>query len=142
MSPVEFAMPSRMHSVTGLSALSRLLLWSGVAAIVLLSLAPGSERPHTGFSGKFEHFVAYAVVGGLAVLAYGGQRGRILFVWCAMTAASALLELGQMYVPGRNAGVLDLLASSSGALAGLLFALLVCLALRPALRRSPSRARV
>jgi hypothetical protein len=48
------------------SALTRvapLAGFAGIAAITILSLVPGSERPHTGLPGHAEHFAAYACTG-------------------------------------------------------------------------------
>ena len=37
--------------------------WSGYLAIVIVSLVPGSLRPHIhGFPGQLEHFLAYGAV--------------------------------------------------------------------------------
>ena len=39
--------------------LSRAIGLACVAAIIVLSLLPGDERPHTGASGQIEHAIAY-----------------------------------------------------------------------------------
>ena len=39
--------------------------WTGFVAIMVLSLVPGSLRPHTGFPGQMEHALAYGLIGAL-----------------------------------------------------------------------------
>lgn len=90
-----------------------IVLW---LVIVVLSLVPGDERPHTGFSGNMEHFVAYAGTAGITAL--GFRRLPPLWIALPFCIASALFELAQFYIPGRSPGLDNWLASSLGALAG------------------------
>jgi hypothetical protein len=53
---------------------ARIVGWAGIAAMTVLSLVPGSERPHTNLPGMAEHFVAYACTGFALSLAYRGLR--------------------------------------------------------------------
>lgn len=110
-------------------------LWTMLAVtlwlvIAFLSLLPGSERPHTGYSGNAEHVVAYLGTAAVTALAFRsvGAVGLVL----PFSIASALLELAQLLIPGRSAGADNWLASTLGALAGVLLARLV---LRPWLDR-------
>ena len=106
----------------------RLAGWAGVAGICVLSLVPGNERPHTGAPGQLEHMAAYAMTA--AALGLGYRRRPILVV-AGLMSLSAALELVQLQVPGRHSQVIDVVASSSGALLGMLAALLaVRLAMR------------
>ncbi len=43
--------------------MTRILAWTSVLAIVILSVVPGHIRPHAGLPGRFEHFTAYAGAG-------------------------------------------------------------------------------
>jgi hypothetical protein len=88
-----------------------------VAAILALSLVPGGLRPHTAASGNLEHATAYAlaaVVAGLAWRASLGWRGPLAF-----SILAGLLEVAQIFVPGRSAGIDNWAASTCGAVIGI-----------------------
>ncbi|WP_165498372.1 VanZ family protein [Siculibacillus lacustris] len=91
-----------------------------VIAIVVFSLLPGHQRPDILHNGNLEHFAAYA---GTAFLLVFGFTRR--FAWAhisALSAASALFEILQIWIPGRHAGVDNWLASSAGAVVGAVLA--------------------
>lgn len=98
--------------------IARYITWVCVAIIIVLSLLPGDERPHTGLSGKLEHIIAYAGTGVFAAIGYQLIRQRLVF-WSALVTLSLLLELLQQYVPGRGPSIFDAVASSSGLTIGL-----------------------
>jgi VanZ family protein len=102
---------------------------SGLAVIALavLSLVPRELRPHTGFAGPLEHVVAYAITG--ALLTFGHvKRSQPFIIVMSLTLYAAILEIAQIWVPGRNPTVIDFAASSAGALIG---SALVGLGFRP-----------
>jgi hypothetical protein len=103
------------------------LAWLVVAS---KSLQPGIELP-LGLSDKAVHFTAYAVMAA-AVASFCHLPARVLG-WVGLTvAASAVLELGQHFVPSRSTDGLDLVANASGAVCGTLLALLwIALVVRP-----------
>ena len=86
------------------------------AIITVLSLLPGEERPHTGFSGNIEHVVAYA--GTVGATAYAFLTPGIGALTLGFSAASAVFEICQLFIPGRTSGVDNWLASTLGALVG------------------------
>ena len=90
----------------------------GYAMIVVLSLLPAQSRPHSGFAGEYEHWIAYALVGGAFAAGYLTIRAR-LFAGLALTASAALLELLQNFTPGRTPELSGFLASSLGAWIGI-----------------------
>ena len=100
--------------------------WIGLAVIVVLSLVPGWARPHNalGLPGQYEHLIAYMLTAGVLGFAYRKATIRAalltLFVICA-----ALLEIAQIWVPGRTGQVIDFGASSIGAGGGLLAAAVI-----------------
>jgi hypothetical protein len=102
-----------------LRRLARIAGWAGIAAITILSLVPGSERPHSGFPGQVEHFAAYACTGLAVSLGYLGPRERLAF-WSGLAAASGVFEILQMWIPGRDAKIQDAFASTAGLTTGLL----------------------
>ncbi len=91
-----------------------LVAWSLAAFIVFATLGPQSERPHLG-PAQFERFGAYFVTSAAFVIAY--PRRPLLIAICVVLAA-VLLELGQLLVPGRDAGAPDAMAKALGGLCG------------------------
>lgn len=103
------------------SKLRRLCIVAGSAGyvmIVVLSLLPAQTRPHTGVGGEYEHWIAYALVGGAFAAGYLATRPRV-FAGLALTASSAILELLQNFIPGRTPELTGFLASSLGAWFGI-----------------------
>jgi hypothetical protein len=86
----------------------------GVTAIVVLSLVPGEWRPSLGLAKAIEHAIAYAIVGFL-VTTPGHAKWRPVVI---LIVLAGVLELGQVWIPGRNANLVDFLASSAAALFG------------------------
>ncbi len=106
-----------------LRRLSIIAGYVGYAMIVVLSLLPAQARPHTGVGGEYEHWIAYALVGGAFAAGYFATRTRI-FAGLALTANSAILELLQNFIPGRTPELTGFLASSLGAWIGIFLAAL------------------
>lgn len=88
--------------------------------LTVLSLLPGEDRPHTGYSGNVEHVVAYAGAALITRLAFG----RLWAGWplLAFSSAAACFEIAQRSIPGRSPGVDNWAASSAGAVLGLVAA--------------------
>ena len=97
--------------------IARALAFACIAAIAVLSLLPGSERPHTGAPGRVEHFVAYGGTGFLLALGYLGWRQRLV-ASIALAAASGAFEILQNFIPGRSPSQFDALASTGGSALG------------------------
>ena len=92
------------------------LLWAG--CIFLFSGFPTTPVPLEHDLDKVAHFGAYFVLG--ALLSWGGTR-RALPAVVAMLIGSAYGasdEIHQMFVPGRFPDVIDWLADTAGAIAG------------------------
>jgi len=90
----------------------RAIAWFSIAGLALASWLPGDEMIRTGVNGRFEHTVAY-LISGLAVFTAYYQKPKWLMA-TLMICYAGVLELGQLFVPGRHAAVLDWLASSTG----------------------------
>jgi VanZ family protein len=102
----------------------RCLGWISVATIALLSLVPGSERPHVLATGQLEHFVAYA--GTAALLAAGyTAKGQLIGISVLLPVYAAFLETLQVFVPGRNAQMIDAAAGTIGSWIGIVLVLSV-----------------
>ena len=112
-----------MSSASRLERPCRWLAWVCAAVLAVLSLAPADHMVRTGFSGRLEHFVAYAGTAAVAVIGY--RRQRTLWSIAAMLCLyAALLEIGQNWVAGREARLIDFAMSAAGSLTGVALALI------------------
>jgi VanZ family protein len=118
-------------------SLNHLFRCFGLLAVVLLgllSLVPGTTRPHTGLPGQGEHYMAYLLTGLVLCLGFTvpKQRMGIALMLCIF---AGLMEILQNLVPGRTPQMIDFVASSLGALSGILLCLVI-LNLSPPLARA------
>jgi hypothetical protein len=109
----------KRSTLVALELALRFAPWLCVFGIAVLSLVPGEARPHTGLPGQAEHFMAYFLTA-----LFLGIRPRYL-VWrillaLALCLYAGLLEVLQIWVPGRSAQLIDFAASSCGALSGMI----------------------
>jgi hypothetical protein len=88
----------------------------GVAAVIWLSLSPGSGIVPEPWD-KLMHALAYLA---LTAVAAGGFSRRSLFVVCALAllALGFVLEMAQVRVPGRQVSMPDALANGCGVALG------------------------
>jgi hypothetical protein len=96
----------------------QILAYVAVAVIIILSLVPGSARPQTGAPGPGEHVIAYLITAFLFGLRSTSISNLIALGIC-LVAGAGVLETAQQWVPGRNAQLVDFIASSTGILVGL-----------------------
>ena len=92
--------------------LARILAWIGILTIVVLSVVPATERPVTEFRPQFEHFTAFALVGGAFAIAYDLSFGRLVILALLFCGA---IELLQVPLPTRHARVSDFIIDFVGA---------------------------
>jgi VanZ family protein len=71
----------------------------------------------TGASEQLEHFVAYLGTGAVAMIGYG-PRVSALLITGLLCGYAALLEIGQIWVPGRHSRFIDFAVSAAGVAAG------------------------
>jgi VanZ family protein len=95
-----------------------------VVALIVLSLLPGNERPHTGLSGQIEHAVAYFGTAVFLALGFRTMRDRVVTI-SLLVGLAAVLEMIQRMIPGRHSQLIDWLASSFGAGVGVLAVVLM-----------------
>jgi VanZ family protein len=94
----------------------RLLAWSSIVLIAVLSLLPAEEMIRTTLGGHIEHMLAYAAAAFITALAYSRRRlGQIVF---ALICYAAILEYLQRFSPGRHPAIADWASSSAGVLVG------------------------
>ena len=98
-------------------ALAKLAGSLAVVVIAILSLIPGSIRPHLVAQPKLEHVAAYLLTAAFLTLGYGKDRYPTLIA-AGLSVYSVILEIAQLGIPGRHAQVLDVVSSSIGAVIG------------------------
>jgi VanZ family protein len=97
----------------------RLLAWSLAAAVTFATLGPASYRPHSHLGQDGEHALAFVLIGVAFGLAYA--RHRLLTTAIAVVSIG-LLEILQLWAPGRHARFEDFVVDALTACAGLAFA--------------------
>jgi VanZ family protein len=112
--------------------IAKIASWTLAAAIIILSVVPPSLRPETGVPHQIEHFMMYAVTGFAFGAAYE-LRYATLAIFLVLFAG--LVEIAQLFVPGRHARLSDFIVD---ALAMCVGALAVMLPLKP-VRTEPGR---
>ena len=97
----------------------RLIAWILAAAVAFATLGPATYRPHSELGQNGEHALAFVLVGLAFGLAYGRNR------WITSTLAVILigvLELLQLWMPGRHARLEDFVVDALAACLGLALA--------------------
>lgn len=93
-------------------------------ALPILAWLPAKAMTRSALGGHVEHFVAYLATATIVGLAF--QKRPHLALQCALIIAyAAILEVGQLYSPGRHASFRDFAFSASGVVVGGLFLWLV-----------------
>ncbi len=101
------------------TTLLRLFAWSLAAAVTFATLGPPSYRPHSHLGQDGEHALAFILIGLAFGLAYA--RHRLLTTAIAVVSIG-LLEILQLWAPGRHARFEDFAVDAVTACAGLAFA--------------------
>ena len=101
--------------------------WAALSAIVVLTAVPPNLRPTTDAPHEIEHAAAFLITGVLFGLAYAG-RERILSVGAVIFCA--IIEILQLYVPGRHARWIDFAVDALAAVFGIFVGALGSRALR------------
>lgn len=110
--------------------LGHLAAWLLLAATAFVTLAPIELRPESGISPQIERFAAFALIGLAFSLAYSRQVWLVVLL--VLTAAIAL-EVMQVLVLTRHAGVRDVVAKLAGGTTGVLIGWVIS-----TLRRKPA----
>jgi hypothetical protein len=64
--------------MTFLIIIARAAGFCGVLGIIILSLVPGVDRPHTGLPGEVEHFIAYGLTASALALGFRPLAFRVV----------------------------------------------------------------
>ncbi len=102
---------------------ARVAFWLGVVVITAASVTPGETMPRLDLWDKLLHGLSYGAVAALGGAGFGAIRARLL-VGLGLVTLGALLEVAQIYVPGRSGEFGDGVANAIGVVAGLV---VICL---------------
>jgi hypothetical protein len=94
---------------------ARIAAWSLATAIAALSVIPPGLRPETGVPHDLEHSLIYAVAGFAFGLGYGRRRVQVAIL---LLLFSGVVEVAQLFVPGRHARFSDFIVDALSVCAG------------------------
>jgi VanZ family protein len=97
----------------------RIIAWLLTAAVTFATLGPARLRPHSDLGQNGEHALAFVLVGLAFGLAYPRRR---LLVAGAAVVLIGVLELLQLWMPGRHARLEDFVVDALAACAGIVTA--------------------
>ena len=105
--------------MTKVVVLARMAAWPAVVVIIVLSVVPGSLRPHVLGNDRAEHFIAYLIAGSLFAVGYVRPL-QLISSGVMLTICAGALEFVQLLIPGRLASPRDFIASTIGVWIGFL----------------------
>jgi hypothetical protein len=94
----------------------RIIAWLLTAAVTFATLGPPSYRPHSMLGQDGEHALAFVLVGLAFGLAY--PQRRLLTAGIAVVLIG-VLELLQLWMPGRHARLEDFIVDALAACVGI-----------------------
>ena len=95
------------------------IAWILAAAVAFATLGPATYRPHSDLGQDGEHALAFVLVG----LAFGLAYGRNRLVTTAISVILiGVLEILQLWMPGRHARLEDFVVDALAAAVGLALA--------------------
>jgi VanZ family protein len=98
-----------------MTMLLRLFAWLLAAAVTFATLGPPQYRPHSHLGQDGEHAFAFVLIGLAFGLAYPRNR---LFTVAVSVVMIGVLELLQLWMPGRHARLEDFMVDALAASAG------------------------
>ena len=103
----------RIYQITG---------WVLLFVIAVLSFVPPNSRPDTGAPHSLEHLALFVPTGLAFALGYAPRYMLQLF---GLIAYAVVIELSQLWVPGRHARLSDLIINALGLCIGVGFGIIV-----------------
>jgi VanZ family protein len=97
----------------------RVFAWCLAAAVTFATLGPAQLRPQSNFGQDGEHALAFVLVGLAFGLAYSRKRlltSAISVIW------TGIIEILQLWAPGRHARLEDFVVDAIAVCAGLALA--------------------
>src|SRR5471032_2610705 len=102
-----------------MTTILRIFAWLLAAAVTFATLGPPRYRPHSNLGQDGEHALAFVLVGLAFGLAYKQHR---LLTTAIAVAMIGVLEILQLWMPGRHARLEDFVVDALAACAGLAIA--------------------
>src|SRR5215831_11063012 len=102
-----------------MSLLLRLIAWLLAALVTFATLGPPSHRPHSDLGQNGEHGLAFVLIGLAFGFAYPRHRLRTAAVAVVMIG---VLEVLQIWMPGRHARLEDFVVDAVAACIGFVIA--------------------
>ena len=99
-----------------MTTILRVFAWLLAAAVTFATLGPPRYRPHSNLGQDGEHALAFVLVGLAFGLAYTGKR---LLTAAIAVVMIGVLEILQLWMPGRHARLADFIVDALAACAGL-----------------------
>lgn len=99
-----------------MTILLRLFAWSLAAAVAFATLGPPGYRPHSNLGQDGEHALAFVLLGLAFGLAYTSNR---MITAIAAVGLTGVLELLQLWMPGRHARLEDFVVDALAVCIGL-----------------------
>jgi VanZ family protein len=96
---------------------TRAIAWSLAAAIVVLSIVPPRLRPETVLPHGLEHFAIFCATGIAFSVGYQRKRLRLLAL---LVIFSGVVEILQLFAPGRHARLTDFVVDALAICAGVI----------------------
>ena len=100
-----------------------------ILVVINLSLLPTAFASSGAYADKLSHLAAYCVMGIIAYFAGNSVKTRI-YLFLIILCIGFVLELFQIFIPGRHASLFDMLANILGSILGYFLAWLVSLSQR------------
>jgi len=85
--------------------------------VMTLSLIPTAIGGSAMYADKLAHFIAYGGMGFLAYISVGSVNKRV-YLFLLVISLGVVLEFFQLYIPGRGASFVDIMANTLGAIVG------------------------
>ena len=102
-----------------LGLLCRIAFVSCIVVLAMLAWLPANAMTRTTLGGHAEHLIAYLATTIVMGLAFPGSR-RLAVHGILLIGYAAILEVGQLHVPGRHASFDDFGFSATGVAIGVL----------------------
>lgn len=100
----------------GIGVFARVVAWTLVGAIIVLSVVPPTIRPQTPLPHTVEHFGIFFATGMAFGFAY--FRRHVLLLMPLLVAFAGAVEVMQLPVPGRHARLSDFVVDASAGCLG------------------------
>src|SRR5471032_2089491 len=105
-----------------MTTILRIFAWLLAAAVTFATLGPPRYRPHSNLGQDSEHALAFVLVGLAFGLAYTGKR---LLTAAIAVVMIGVLEILQLWMPGRHARLEDFIVDALAACVGIAAAALL-----------------